>query len=295
MSSWWKKDQNSVKCTGTHFLCGHHDGHPTEKKKKKNKWKKCFCVRTDIAVPLRPENVNQSVFWGFCHDRRVGGQIGGVHVSKCTWSRQWPLSCSQQAWQCPPPTQPNPSVPTPQPHYECEGVSDSVNEGLMSHQVFTWFDRRAALLQEKTTSSCDFSSASFPRVLPHVLLRPPLPHSLHRLFMSVSLSPSKENTPSVQQQIREGTQGQRRLVELFKALCVGDIMRPSPRGVPNVSGCRELKEPAHTPPAEIYAFCGKKEPGDGCLLLSEGPAARLNWSLQPSPGSAASAEIISQS
>lgn len=104
--------------------------------------------------------------------------------------------------------------------------------------------------------------------------------------MSVSLLPSKENTTSVQQQIREGMQGQRRLVELFKALCVGDLMGPSLRGVPDVSGCEELKEPAHTPPAEITGFCGEKELGNGCLLLSESPAARLNWSLLPSPGSA---------
>lgn len=142
----------------------------------------------------------------------------------------------------------------------------------------------AALLY--TISSCDFSSASFPGVLPHALLRPPFPYSLRRLFVSVSLSPSKEDTTSVQQQIREGTQGQRRLVELFKSLCVGDIMGPSLQGVLDVSGCKELKEPAHTPPAEISAFCGEKEPGDGCLLLSEGPADRLNWSLLPSPGSA---------
>lgn len=72
-------------------------------------------------------------------------------------------------------------------------------------------------------------------------------------------------------------------------------MGPSRRGVPNVSSCKELKEPAHTPPAEISAFCGEKEPGDGCLLLSEGPAARLNWSLLPSSGSAAWTQIISRS
>lgn len=87
---------------------------------------------------------------------------------------------------------PNPN-PQPQPLTPTEGEADSVNEGLMSHHVFTWFDRRAALLQKKTTSSWDFSSASFPRVLRHVLLRPPLssvssfsPPSIHvRLFIAI--------------------------------------------------------------------------------------------------------------
>lgn len=58
----------------------------------------------------------------------------------------------------------------------------------MSHQVFTWFDRRAALLQKKTTSSCDFSSASFPPS--SFVLRPPSssfsPPPIHvRLFSAI--------------------------------------------------------------------------------------------------------------
>lgn len=72
------------------------------------------------------------------------------------------------------------SDPDPKPH----PLSPTEGEGV--HQVFTCFDRRAALFQKKTTSCCDFSSASFPRVLHHVLRVPVSPPSIHvRLFIAI--------------------------------------------------------------------------------------------------------------